>query len=160
MAPATIRRHIVALVEAGMIFRRDSANGKRFCRRDDRGVMEEAFGFDLAPLALCRAPHSSEPRGPACGFAATVSLRRRRPERLVAALTVLVRRPKRTLAAEKKLSSSSKATKVTSAEKKSLTSLRAKATKARTAALKKRKATSATVTTKAATSLNAEIQLY
>lgn len=52
MAPATIRRHLAALVEAGMIFRRDSANGKRYCRRDDRGVMEDAFGFDLAPLAL------------------------------------------------------------------------------------------------------------
>lgn len=52
MAPATIRRHLVALVEAGMIFRRDSANGKRYCRRDDNGVMEDAFGFDLAPLAL------------------------------------------------------------------------------------------------------------
>lgn len=52
MAPATIRRHIVALVEAGMIFRRDSANGKRFCRRDEAGALEDAFGFDLAPLAL------------------------------------------------------------------------------------------------------------
>ena len=52
MAPATIRRHLAALVAAGMIFRRDSANGKRYCRRDDRGVMEDAFGFDLAPLAL------------------------------------------------------------------------------------------------------------
>ncbi|WP_411034272.1 plasmid replication protein RepC [Shinella sp. BYT-45] len=52
MAPATIRRHLAALVEAGMIFRRDSANGKRYCRRDDNGVLEEAFGFDLAPLAL------------------------------------------------------------------------------------------------------------
>lgn len=52
MAPATIRRHLAALVEAGMIFRRDSANGKRFCRRDERGLVEDAFGFDLAPLAL------------------------------------------------------------------------------------------------------------
>lgn len=52
MAPATIRRHLAALVDAGMIFRRDSANGKRFCRRDDTGEVEEAFGFDLAPLAL------------------------------------------------------------------------------------------------------------
>lgn len=52
MAPATIRRHLAALVEAGMIYRRDSANGKRFCRRDDKGVLEDAFGFDLAPLAL------------------------------------------------------------------------------------------------------------
>lgn len=52
MAPATIRRHLAALVEAGMIFRRDSANGKRYCRRDERGAVEDAFGFDLAPLAL------------------------------------------------------------------------------------------------------------
>ena len=52
MAPATIRRHLTALVEAGLLFRRDSANGKRFCRRDDNGVVEDAFGFDLAPLAL------------------------------------------------------------------------------------------------------------
>jgi replication initiation protein RepC len=52
MAPATIRRHIAALVEAGLVFRRDSANGKRFCRRDDHGDVEDAFGFDLAPLAL------------------------------------------------------------------------------------------------------------
>lgn len=52
MAPATIRRHLAALVEAGLIFRRDSANGKRFCRRDEKGAMEDAFGFDLAPLAL------------------------------------------------------------------------------------------------------------
>jgi replication initiation protein RepC len=52
MAPATIRRHLAALVAAGMIFRRDSANGKRYCRRDERGALEDAFGFDLAPLAL------------------------------------------------------------------------------------------------------------
>lgn len=52
MSPATLRRHLAALVEAGLIFRRDSANGKRFCRRDERGQVENAFGFDLAPFAL------------------------------------------------------------------------------------------------------------
>jgi replication initiation protein RepC len=52
MSPATIRRHVAALVEAGLIFRRDSANGKRYCRRGDHGAVEEAFGFDLSPLAL------------------------------------------------------------------------------------------------------------
>lgn len=52
MAPATIRRHLAALVDAGLIFRRDSANGKRFARRDEQGALEDAFGFDLAPLAL------------------------------------------------------------------------------------------------------------
>ena len=52
MADATLRRHIAALVEAGLILRRDSPNGKRYCRRDDRGQIEDAYGFDLSPLAL------------------------------------------------------------------------------------------------------------
>ncbi|WP_269065113.1 plasmid replication protein RepC [Rhizobium sp. GN54] len=52
MAPATLRRHLAMLQQAGMILRRDSPNGKRYCRRDDRGVVEDAFGFDVAPLAL------------------------------------------------------------------------------------------------------------
>ncbi|HWU62594.1 MAG TPA: plasmid replication protein RepC [Ensifer sp.] len=52
MSPATIRRHIAALVEAGLIFRRDSPNGKRYCRRGADGTPQDMFGFDLAPLAL------------------------------------------------------------------------------------------------------------
>jgi replication initiation protein RepC len=52
MSPATLRRHLAALVEEGFIFRRDSANGKRFCRRNGSGQVEDAFGFDLAPFAL------------------------------------------------------------------------------------------------------------
>ncbi len=52
MSAATLRRHLAALVDAGLIFRRDSPNGKRFCQRDERGVVENAFGFDLAPLVL------------------------------------------------------------------------------------------------------------
>ncbi len=55
MSPATLRRHIAFLIEAGLLLRRDSPNGKRFCRRDDRGQLEDAFGFDLAPLALASA---------------------------------------------------------------------------------------------------------
>ena len=52
MAPATLRRHLAALVAADLILRRDSPNGKRYCRRDDSGEVSTAFGFDLAPLAL------------------------------------------------------------------------------------------------------------
>jgi replication initiation protein RepC len=52
MSPATLRRHLAALVEAGLIFRRDSPNGKRYCRRDAQGAPSDMFGFDLAPLAL------------------------------------------------------------------------------------------------------------
>ncbi len=55
MAPATLRRHLAALVAADLILRRDSPNGKRYCRRGDSGEVETAFGFDLAPLALSAA---------------------------------------------------------------------------------------------------------
>ena len=50
MAPATLRRHLACLVDAGLIIRRDSPNGKRFARRGQGGAIEEAFGFDLMPL--------------------------------------------------------------------------------------------------------------
>ena len=51
MAPATLRRHLAALVDAGLIVRRDSPNGKRFARKGQGGEIETAFGFDLGPLA-------------------------------------------------------------------------------------------------------------
>jgi len=50
MAPATLRRHLACLVEAGLIIRRDSPNGKRYARRGQGGEIENAFGFDLTPL--------------------------------------------------------------------------------------------------------------
>ncbi|MCA1444408.1 replication initiation protein RepC [Ensifer sp. IC4062] len=50
MAGTTLRRHLAALVEAGLILRRDSPNGKRYARRSHSGAVGEAFGFDLSPL--------------------------------------------------------------------------------------------------------------
>lgn len=50
MAPATLRRHLAVLVDAGLIVRRDSPNGKRYARKDRGGEVELAFGFDLSPL--------------------------------------------------------------------------------------------------------------
>ncbi|OBZ97453.1 replication initiation protein RepC (plasmid) [Pararhizobium polonicum] len=50
MAGATLRRHLAVLVEAGLIVRKDSANGKRYARKDNTGTVESAFGFDLSPL--------------------------------------------------------------------------------------------------------------
>jgi replication initiation protein RepC len=52
MAPATLRRHLAALVDAGLIVRRDSPNGKRFARKGGAGEVEIAFGFDLSPLVV------------------------------------------------------------------------------------------------------------
>lgn len=55
MPESTLRRHLSSLVEAGLILRHDSANGKRFVRRGRAGVPDRAFGLDLRPL-LVRAP--------------------------------------------------------------------------------------------------------
>ncbi|TGP21426.1 MULTISPECIES: plasmid replication protein RepC [unclassified Mesorhizobium] len=54
MPDATLRRHLAALVDCGLIIRRDSPNGKRYARKGRAGEIKEAFGFSLAPL-LARA---------------------------------------------------------------------------------------------------------
>jgi replication initiation protein RepC len=40
-----------SLIELGLITMKDSPNGKRYGRRDARGRIVEAYGFDLSPLA-------------------------------------------------------------------------------------------------------------
>ncbi|MBY5717091.1 replication initiation protein RepC [Rhizobium leguminosarum] len=52
IAGATLRRHLALLVEAGLIVRKDSANGKRYARKDRAGAIDSAFGFDLSPLLM------------------------------------------------------------------------------------------------------------
>ncbi|NTJ68153.1 replication initiation protein RepC [Agrobacterium rhizogenes] len=54
MAEQTIRRHLAALIAAGLLVRRDSPNGKRYARRSRAGDLNEAYGFSLTPL-LSRA---------------------------------------------------------------------------------------------------------
>lgn len=54
MANATLRRHLAALLECGLITRKDSPNGKRYSRKSRGGEITDAFGFSLAPL-LARA---------------------------------------------------------------------------------------------------------
>lgn len=49
MPESTLRRHLAALVAAGVILRHDSPNGKRYATRATEGA--RAFGFDLSPLA-------------------------------------------------------------------------------------------------------------
>ena len=54
MAGTTLRRHLASLVEAGLIIRRDSPNGKRYARKGGAGEITDAYGFSVAPL-LARA---------------------------------------------------------------------------------------------------------
>jgi replication initiation protein RepC len=39
------------LIEAGLVTMKDSPNGKRYGKRDGKGRIVEAYGFDLSPLA-------------------------------------------------------------------------------------------------------------
>ncbi|TXB65039.1 hypothetical protein FQV27_17225 [Paracoccus aurantiacus] len=48
MPCSTMRRHLARLVEASLLQRRDSPNGKRYVRK--HGEESVAFGFDLSPL--------------------------------------------------------------------------------------------------------------
>ncbi len=50
MPSSTMRRHLALLVDAGLIIRRDSPNGKRYARKGRGGAVSQAFGFDLSPL--------------------------------------------------------------------------------------------------------------
>lgn len=52
MPCSTMRRHLARLVDAGLLMRRDSPNGKRYVRKC--GGQRVAFGFDLSPL-YCRS---------------------------------------------------------------------------------------------------------
>ncbi|WP_208245322.1 plasmid replication protein RepC (plasmid) [Rhizobium sp. T1470] len=52
IAGATLRRHLALLVEAGVIIRKDSANGKRYARKGGAGEIENAFGFDISPMLM------------------------------------------------------------------------------------------------------------
>src|SRR3954454_8239606 len=44
-----------ALIEAGLVVMRDSPNGKRYGKRNGKGQIIEAYGFDLAPIAARHA---------------------------------------------------------------------------------------------------------
>ncbi|MGL4636483.1 MAG: plasmid replication protein RepC [Beijerinckiaceae bacterium] len=92
MAEKTLRRHLTALVEAGLIIRRDSPNGKRYARKDVSGTerFSDVYGFDLTPL-VARAPEfemlAEETRRAARARAALkerITLRRRDAAKLIA----------------------------------------------------------------------------
>jgi replication initiation protein RepC len=50
IAGTTLRKCLAALVEAGIIVRKDSPNGKRYARKGAAGEIQDAYGFSLAPL--------------------------------------------------------------------------------------------------------------
>jgi replication initiation protein RepC len=55
LSETQVKRLNRALCEAGLVTMRDSPNGKRYGRRDAQGRIVEAYGFDLAPIAMRNA---------------------------------------------------------------------------------------------------------
>lgn len=91
MPCSTMRRHLARLVEAGIVSRRDSPNGKRYARRAG-GIVIRAFGFDLTPMLalaprIAEAAHQSRQAAEALAcLRETVSLMRRDLEALATGL--------------------------------------------------------------------------
>ncbi len=77
MPASTLRRHISVLVDAGLIIRRDSPNGKRYARKGRDGAVELAFGFDLGPL-VARAEEFDRLAGEVAAADRAVKLARER----------------------------------------------------------------------------------
>lgn len=51
LGPSQVKNLNRYLVELGLVVMKDSPNGKRYGRRDSKGRIIEAYGFDLSPLA-------------------------------------------------------------------------------------------------------------
>lgn len=51
LGPSQVKNLNRYLVELGLVVMKDSPNGKRYGRRDAKGRIIEAYGFDLSPLA-------------------------------------------------------------------------------------------------------------
>ena len=83
MALRCLQRHVRRLCEAGIISMKDSPNGKRWGKRDDEGIIVEAYGFDLSPLAARTAEfealhaHNLEERALCASLRNTITITRR-----------------------------------------------------------------------------------
>jgi replication initiation protein RepC len=51
LSPSQVKEINRRLIELGLVTMKDSPNGKRYGRRDPKGRIVEAYGFDLAPIA-------------------------------------------------------------------------------------------------------------
>jgi replication initiation protein RepC len=65
LSPTQVKEINRRLIELGLVTMKDSPNGKRYGKRDPKGRIVEAYGFDLAPIATRHAEfrrHAEEER--------------------------------------------------------------------------------------------------
>jgi replication initiation protein RepC len=55
LSPTQVKETNRRLIELGLVAMKDSPNGKRYGRRDPKGRITEAYGFDLVPIATRHA---------------------------------------------------------------------------------------------------------
>src|SRR5689334_4673550 len=55
LSPTQAKETNRRLIELGLVAMKDSPNGKRYGRRDPKGRITEAYGFDLSPIATRHA---------------------------------------------------------------------------------------------------------
>jgi replication initiation protein RepC len=55
LSPTQVKAINRELIELGLVTMKDSPNGKRYGKRDPKGRIVEAYGFDLAPIAARHA---------------------------------------------------------------------------------------------------------
>src|SRR5947209_418766 len=55
LSPTQVKEINRCLIERGLVTMRDSPNGKRYGKRDPKGRIVEAYGFDLAPITARHA---------------------------------------------------------------------------------------------------------
>src|SRR3981189_3270050 len=55
LSPTQVKEINRRLIELGLVTMKDSPNGKRYGKRDPKGRIVEAYGFDLAPIAARHA---------------------------------------------------------------------------------------------------------
>src|SRR3954464_6108013 len=55
LSPTQVKETNRQLIDLGLVAMKDSPNGKRYGMRDPKGRIVEAYGFDLAPIAIRHA---------------------------------------------------------------------------------------------------------
>src|SRR5689334_19358085 len=75
LSPTQVKAINRQLIELGLVTMKDSPNGKRYGHRDPKGRITEAYGFDLAPLAV---PHAEFVRLAEAGRAERLAMGRLR----------------------------------------------------------------------------------
>ena len=93
LSPTQVKEINRRLIELGLVTMKDSPNGKRYGKRDPKGRIIEAYGFDLAPIAARYAEFVRLAEEGRAERAAMGQLRRRATNARKGIIQILSRQP-------------------------------------------------------------------